>query len=136
LSQIVPYLTIVAALIGGSVALYIRHKNRSQNAIDEFRIFILSKINEIPSKGFVYFYRLIKPEIGLRVQKLKLFLWWFGRCKIERSWKAFDTIDENSLDDQYEKEEWTEELYKLGNTKPPESPSVILKYYLGKLKKI
>jgi hypothetical protein len=53
--------------------------------------------------------------------------------KTENAWKAFDSIDENTLDDQYEKDGFAEDCFKNFSIKTRENPSSILKRHLESL---
>ncbi|HWY33568.1 MAG TPA: hypothetical protein VNX68_02910, partial [Nitrosopumilaceae archaeon] len=86
---------------------------RGRTAKDEFRIFVVSKINEVPEKDFGSFYLTIKPQIGMAAEKLKLFLSNRKSRKINAALKAFCEIDYNKLQDQNEKSDWENEFYKM-----------------------
>jgi hypothetical protein len=87
--------------------------NRGSAEKAEFRAFIGSKISDIPTKEFADFYRRIKLEIKPKTERLKVFLRMWGRRKICVAWEAFDAIDQNDLDDQYEKDDWGVGLYQF-----------------------
>ena len=140
MSQEIILNSIAGGLIGGLAIALVNHflnrqrdfESRDIATRNDFRIFILHKIMAIPQKEFAHFYRLIKPEIELRVKECCLRLP-ERRIKIEKAWAAFAGIDENTLDDHNEKHAWEASFNEHFDIKTPEFPSDILKRALNSL---
>jgi hypothetical protein len=136
--NIIPYLSLVAAVIGGSIALYIRHKNRTQSAKDAFGVFIREQIANLPQRGVREFYDRTKPTIRDAVQRVWHFLGDERRSRIDRLWREYDDIPARELDHAHEGA-MGEMMRKLSQiAKPPaefQTPYEIVRYYLDEFYK-
>lgn len=130
-------LTVLGGVITGAIGLYtgwlLNRCQRSRSAKDDFRIFVNSKINQIPEKDILVFYLTVKSEVGTEIEKLNLFLWRRGQKRVDAAWNLFGKIDFGKLKDENEAE-WKKDLRKsLGSKEIPERPSDVLRFHFNKL---
>jgi hypothetical protein len=139
LSSIVPYLSLVAAIIVGGVALYIRRTNRVQAEKDRFGVFLREQLASLPERGVREFYDRTKPAIRDAVQRVGHFLGDRQRARLDRLWREYDEIPAHDFDRKHEGAmgEMMRALSKIA--KPPaefQTPHEIVRYYLDELYKI
>ncbi len=133
LGQATPYVAILSAIIGGSIALYIRHKNRIQNAKDAFGVVIQEKIAHLPDRDIESFYRTTKLDIKTAVSRVRHFLNANERVRIDRLWKEYEEIPAEQLDSK-EEASWIAEFHRrLGGEY--QHPRDIVRYYLDEFYK-
>jgi hypothetical protein len=141
MTNLYPYFPIVAALIVGGIALYVRHKTRTQPAKDAFGVFIRKQISELPEKNIKAFYTHSKPKIREACDDVWHALPSQRRESLDRLWKEYDEMPEAHLSEERENEYGTtleEDLREAGDGVTPEHPGHprdVLKYYLDEFYK-
>ena len=134
LTNIVPYLPIVAAVLAGGFLIYNRRKTRTQIAKDTFGVFIMKKIGALPNHGVAEFYRATKPEVRDAVLTVWHYLKPNERSAIDRLWKEYDEIPQSDMESINEND-WAEELEKMDGNTQFQPPKQIVKYYLSEFQK-
>lgn len=141
LINIVPYLPVVAAVLGGGFLIYNRSVARVQAGKDSFGVFIRDQISALPNTGVREFYDRTKPDIKKAVGRMLHFLPSNQRDGLDRLWQEYDEIPDKDLSADRENEHgtsWNEGLVEaLGGDKVPypKHPRDLLKEYFDEFYK-